>query len=312
MQASDDGFDLGATWFWADFQPALSALIDELHLNRFAQYDKGEMMIERSLHTVQRIRGFVSASVSWRLEGGIYSLITALKRSILTDKLQTNQQVIRIERQNGHSLVHTKSGEAFIAQNILLALPPRLASQIQFNPSLPEPLLQRWQNTPTWMAPHAKYIAVYERPFWREQGLSGAAFSQVGALSEIHDISMPSGKAALFGFFALPATTRAKMDDDTLKAHCKAQLVRLFGEQAGSPSQELIKDWTKSPFTASESDNNPNISHPFAGQNGVSQGDWQNNLWGVASEWSPNFGGYLAGAIEAVDMALSQLLGATK
>ena len=44
----------------------------------------------------------------------------------------------------------------------MLALPPRLAvSQITFTPALPSNLVTQWQNTATWMAPHAKYIAVY-------------------------------------------------------------------------------------------------------------------------------------------------------
>ncbi|MCW9717019.1 flavin monoamine oxidase family protein [Avibacterium sp. 21-599] len=312
VQASADGFDLGATWFWPEFQPELVALMDKFHLNAFPQYAQGDMLIERSLHNVQRIRGFASSPQSWRLEGGIYRLIDALKRSISSDKLHTNQKVIRIERKDGQSVVYTQSGEHFTALNILLALPPRLATQIQFIPSLPETLLQRWQNTPTWMAPHAKYIAIYDRPFWREQKLSGAAFSQVSDLGEIHDISMPNGKAALFGFFAIPAQTRTNIDDETLKAHCRAELQRLFGEQAGNPEQEIIKDWAKDPLIATTMDNNPNINHPFAGQNCVSQGDWQHNLWGVATEWSPNFGGYLAGAIEAVDIALKMLLGEKK
>ncbi len=37
------------------------------------------------------------------------------------------------------------------------------------------------------MAGHAKVVALYERPFWREQGLSGDAISHCGTLAEIHD-----------------------------------------------------------------------------------------------------------------------------
>jgi hypothetical protein len=34
------------------------------------------------------------------------------------------------------------------------------------------------------MAPHAKYLAIYEKPFWRDLGLSGEARSTVGVLGE--------------------------------------------------------------------------------------------------------------------------------
>ncbi|EDT04545.1 hypothetical protein BamIOP4010DRAFT_1927 [Burkholderia ambifaria IOP40-10] len=58
------------------------------------------------------------------------------------------------------------------------------------------------------MAPHAKYIAIYDTPFWRDQGLSGEARSARGPFGEIHDASMPGGCAALFGFFGVPAQVR--------------------------------------------------------------------------------------------------------
>ena len=47
------------------------------------------------------------------------------------------------------------------------------------------------------MAGHAKFIALYERAFWREAGCSGTAMSQRGPLTEIHDASDELGKHAV-------------------------------------------------------------------------------------------------------------------
>ncbi len=56
---------------------------------------------------------------------------------------------------------------------------------------------------PGWMAGQAKALAFYDRPFCREAGLSGSAFSQAGPLGEPQDASPPgAGEAALFGFFS--------------------------------------------------------------------------------------------------------------
>ena len=73
-----------------------------------------------------------------------------------------------------------------------------------------EPALspKSWQETATWMAPPAKFFAVYDRPFWRKAGLSGTAQSFVGPLGEIHDATTASGKAALFGFPSIGADAR--------------------------------------------------------------------------------------------------------
>ena len=45
---SEDGFDLGPSWFWPETQPGIAALVAELGLPVFAQASEGEMLFERS------------------------------------------------------------------------------------------------------------------------------------------------------------------------------------------------------------------------------------------------------------------------
>ena len=107
-------------------------------------------------------------------------------------------------------------------ERVTLTLPPRLAATcLQFEPSLPGELARRWRATSTWMAPHAKYVAVYDTPFWREQGLCGSARSSVGPMGESHDVSTPGGHAALFGFLGVPARVRRQVTDEVLRANCQ-------------------------------------------------------------------------------------------
>lgn len=305
-----EGFDLGATWFWSEFQPDLSALIDRLGLVRFNQYEQGNMLIERSANEPPKaVRGYLSSPASNRLQGGISSLINTLKSRQKSTALLTGSLVQAIGF-NGKfakiSVQYDKENLELGADKILLALPPRLAANIAFSPALPSELRRQWANTATWMAPHAKYMAVFERPFWREQGLSGYAHSQYGPLGEIHDISMPNGRGCLFGFFSVPAEVRERAGEEVLKAHCRAELVRLYGEEAGNPVAESIKDWAKDPLTATAADKTVSHLHPIAPANTPRGGEWQGKIWGVGSEWSPTFSGYLAGAIEAVDITFTQ------
>ena len=159
------------------------------------------------------------------------------------------------------------------------------------------------------MAPHAKYLAVYDTPFWREDGLSGSARSALGPLVEIHDASLPGGHAALFGFFGVPARVRQNVDEDALRAACRAQLTRLFGPRAAHPVTEALKDWAQDPFTATPADlddgSHPDGALPAA----AASGPWQHRLTGIASEWSPHFPGYVAGAIEAAGLGVERLAG---
>ncbi|GAA3332831.1 hypothetical protein GCM10020331_094480 [Ectobacillus funiculus] len=81
---------------------------------------------------------------------------------------------------------------------------------LNFSPSLPPNLITDIVKKPTWMAGQAKVVAVYDRPFWRELGLSGYVLSAVGPLEEIYDASPNKGPGALFGFFGMPPAAREK------------------------------------------------------------------------------------------------------
>lgn len=309
-----DRFDLGAAWFWPGYQDQLDRLVSDLGLVRFQQHEADDMLVERARNEAPlRVRGYASSPASMRLAGGMGALVDALRRRVDDERIVTGQAVRRI-RHTGAG-VEIDSADAtgrtttWRAGHVLIAVPPRLAeSAIDFSPALPSPLARQWRATDTWMAPHAKYIAVYATPFWRDQGLSGAARSMTGPLNEIHDASMPGGSAALSGFFGVPAAVRKGVPDDVLRAHCRAQLGRLFGPQATAPTAEFLKDWTSDPYTATAMDAHGTGRHAEAPDATASAGPWEGRLTGIASEWSLRFPGYLAGAVDAASVGVRALL----
>ncbi len=305
-----DRFDLGPTWFWPSYQPQFGRIIDALGLKQFAQPEDGEMLVERAPNTAPvRMRGYASAPPSMRLLGGMATLIDALRRGVTPSNLRLGQSVRRLRSDGGCVEVDTEDADGksstYRVGHVLLAVPPRLAlARIDFSPLLPEPLVRTWRGTATWMAPHAKYVAFYEEPFWQRQGLSGEARSAQGPLGEIHDASMPGG-GALFGFFGIPARTRRSIPEDVLRMHCRMQLARLFGEQAGIPLTDFIKDWAADPWTATDSDQDATGHHGVAPAASVAEGLWKNRITGIASEWSQQFPGYLAGAVDAAAVGVN-------
>ena len=310
---SNNAFDLGPSWFWPDYQPQLSSLIESLNLSRFAQFEEGDMMVERAADQPPvRMQGYKSAPPSMRLVGGMAALIEALYARLDTRCIMTNQTVRQLTKTDGHIEVRSEDSSGYMttlrAQHVLLALPPRLVEgRITFQPALPQNLSTQWQETATWMAPHAKYVAVYESPFWRYNGLSGVARSAIGPLTEIHDASTLEGNGALFGFFGVPAQVRQSVSDDVLKEHCRAQLVRLFGAQADTPIAEYLKDWAQDPLTAMPADVSGDGQHAVAPPSKPQTGVWQDCLTGCGSEWSAQFPGYIAGAIDAAATAVQSL-----
>lgn len=309
-----DRFDVGPTWFWPAFQPELDQLVGALGLKRFMQYETGDMMLERSPNEQpMRTFGYSNSPPSVRLVGGMAALVEALHRGLSAEQTVVGQIVRAVSVEDGHVDVVSRDATGTVstvrAEQVLIAVPPRLAHEnISFSPPLPAPIARKWQHTATWMAPHAKYVAVYDEPFWREAGLSGEARSARGPLGEIHDASMPGGSAALFGFFALPAAVRRGVSEEVLIGHCRAQFARLFGPHAANPKAEFIKDWALDDLTATATDQEAAGGHASPPPATVQEGDWRGRLVGVGSEWSPQFPGYVAGAIEAARLGVQALL----
>jgi monoamine oxidase len=317
-QPGVDRFYLGPSWFWPDMQPQLDQLIAELGLERFAQHDEGDLLVERSPHEApMRLHGAAGAPTSMRLAGGTGALVSALVQRLEPGCLVTGHALERLRASDDALHLHTRtsSGDTRVrhAAHVLLALPPRLAAKdIGFEPALPPVLARRWSDTATWMAPHAKYVAIYERPFWRDEGLSGGARSALGPMGEIHDVSMPGGHAALFGFLGVPARVRRGVPDDVLRQHCRAQLGRLYGGRAAEPLADVLKDWALDPFTATEIDQDAAAGHAAAPPAVAGDGPWKDRLIGIGSEWSPEFPGYLAGAVDAAVRGVRHLLATTR
>lgn len=312
-EASADGFDLGASWFWPAMQPPLRQLVSELGLQAFPQNNHGDVLIHRmSREAPRRFRSMDQEPQSMRLTGGTGRLIAALAATLPAEAIRLGTQVTHLALRDGSVLVDTITAEGLpatiTASHVILALPPRLLeATIGFSPAIAEATARHWRETPTWMAPHAKFFACYDAPFWREAGLSGTAQSMAGPLVEIHDATTASGAAALFGFVGIPAGQRQAMGQEALTRACVAQLTHLFGPLAAAPRATLIKDWAQDKLTATPQDAQGG-AHPVAtGQPWIS-GPWQRHVTLAGSETSPQEPGYLAGAVTAAELAAAALL----
>lgn len=299
-----DGFDLGPSWFWPDMQPAIGRLVAELGIPAFEQHSSGNALFERSIREPPiRIPGMAQQPVSMRLEGGSAALIRAIAAGLPAGALRTGCSVTGLRLINAGIELSLANGERQIMRisfnQVIVTAPPRLlATAVGWEPALDPATRELWQGTPTWMAPHAKFFAVYDRPFWRDAGLSGTAQSTVGPLAEIHDATIASGKAALFGFVGIPAAQRRSIGRKILIRAAVQQLVRIFGPEAETPRATLLKDWAEDERTASSADIIA-TGHPSASSVEWVTGPWAGRLLLAGSETSDTDPGYLNGAVEA-------------
>jgi len=303
----DSNIDLGPAWCWPQLQPRLQKLITELKLQTFNQYTQGDMLYETSPDNIQRYGGQSSHSQSFRFVGGCQAIIeklsSELNNSIIhtdTQAMSINQESLQIKTlQKGHEKIYS-------ADQIILALPLRILSQnISFTPPFSTDITQHWKDTPTWMASHCKIVFIYDKPFWRNQGLSGEVFSRYGPMSEIYDGSPESEEQfALTSFIGLSAQQRTQVDTEKLISSCKAQLHRLFGKESQNIKDIIIKDWSTDEHTACELDRSTPAHHPQYPES-ATRSLANGNIILAGTETAIEHGGYLEGALESSELALS-------
>ena len=301
--------DLGPSWIWPG-QAHIAALLNDLEIGVFDQYSAGRLVYEDELGQVRRDLDYSSMAGSLRIDGGIGCVTNALAARLPSDTFHLSHRVCAIRENNGGylvDLVHPGGTLQVASRKVVLAIPPRLiASLIEFEPGLPETIMQEMNSVPTWMAGHAKLFAFYEDPFWRTQGLSGDGISRRGPLMEIHDACAPNpGRGALFGFVGLAAGSAlrepSQLIDDAVR-----QLEKMYGAAAANPLDVTFKDWAVEEFTATEADQII-TQHPSYGLPPGMATLADKSLLFASTEMAPQFGGFIEGALEASRDVLARL-----
>ena len=307
-------FDIGPSWFWPG-QAHIEGLVMELSLQDkvFEQYHQGDSIYEPIGSDIMTGVSGISMQGSYRVQGGLSAIIDALKNRIVelssSESLMENSKVKSIKLSDECVHIGLENDAQISTEKIVLALPPRVAMQeIEFSPSLSEERINELNKVATWMAGHAKMVAIYAEPFWRDAGLSGDVISQKGPLSEIHDASpINSEVSSLFGFFSTPPQYREK-DKAAVDKKIIDQLVRIFGEQAANPIEIIYKDWAKDILTATKHDQLIPNHHPSNyWSTKVELGFNDRLIWSGTESASGHYNGYIEGAIIASKHALSEL-----
>ena len=298
--------DLGPAWVWPQLQPRLSRLLEELDLEVFAQMVDGNSLWQGPDGRVQRHAGRSPHSESYRIVGGAQAIVDALADG-LGASIHLNTEVCAIDAST--RTVTARSGDElaeFEAGKVIAAMPLRLlAESVELTPDVDEAIRRQWQAVPTWMAGHCKILFLYDSPFWREQGLSGEAFSQRGPLTEVYDGSPYSSSGAAAGyaltsFVGLNALQRRQIGEGQLIEASMAQLEQLFGPGAREVKKIILKDWSGEAHTTTEADLAGPHQHPHYPPSAPRQVlDGYLSLAGT--EAAREYGGIIEGALESAD-----------
>ena len=295
--------DQGPAWIWPH-NHLIRNLLKSLNIPTHSQYASGNLVFEDQTGTLRRDLEFATMGDALRVAGGTGRLTDALTQALPCERVHLDHTITAIDLSHDDAIL---TGTAPIqAQRVVLALPPRLAAHsITFTPRLPADVMAQMTAIPTWMAGHAKFLAIYDEPYWRNAGLSGDAISHIGPLVELHDATdEATGPAALFGFIA-PGTDLS--DVDAFTAHAVAQLGRLYGPWAAQPIETIMKNWAHDPLTATPHDAIPPRTHPAYGLPRTVRAWAGTRIFFAGTEAARTEGGFLEGAVEAAEAVFNAI-----
>ena len=221
---------------------------------------------------------------------GTSALIDAVAADIRGDVV-TGAPVRRIEHDADGVTVHA-DGRTVPGSHVVLALPLPEVPALAFDPPLPEAI--RLRLTHSRMGEYAKTVAVYDRPWWRDAGLTGTALLTSGPLQMVVDghpdrsdvgvlVAFSGGRAAA-DLFARP-----NRRDIVLR-----ELVRLYGDDAARPREMADITWSAEPWLRGA----PTALPPSGGRFRAADLTTERIRW-AGTDLADRWPGYLDGAVRA-------------
>ncbi|WP_369045711.1 flavin monoamine oxidase family protein [Sinomonas sp. P10A9] len=187
-----------------------------------------------------------------RVVGGMQSVSEAMAAD-LGDAVVLGAPVRTLEW-GEHGVVATADGGTsgrvtVTARRAILAIPPTLYSRISYVPALPRRQHQLHQHLSMGLV--IKVHAVYERPFWRESGLSGTCFGAGELVQEVYDnTNHGDSRGTLVAFVSdEKADAMFRLTAEERKAAILTSIARYLGDHALVPEVYYESDWGSEEWT---------------------------------------------------------------
>jgi monoamine oxidase len=177
-----------------------------------------------------------------RFVGGSQRISILMAQELGRENVLLEAPVRKIARAD-HGVTVSADSATVRARRAIVALAPTLAGRIAYDPALPGFRDQLTQRMP--LGTVAKCMAIYDEPFWRAEGLSGQATSDVGPVRLTFDNSPPDGSpGVLLGFLeGRQARELGRLRADERRTAVVDSFARLFGPRAARPRSYVERLW---------------------------------------------------------------------
>ncbi|WP_010177587.1 flavin monoamine oxidase family protein [Aquimarina agarilytica] len=302
---TDDGIDFGATWFH-DHHQNVGGLLNELNIDKFYQYSKGKsVLVYSTMAPAHYFENDPNSPSAFRIAGGSTAMINSLAGHVGEERIKTGVTASEIVNDNKNEVTVVTDKGTYSAEKVIVTIPPRIATRINFSPELPKSLQKVMEDTHTWMSNAIKVGLTFKSPFWRNKNLSGTLIGQVGVVTELYDHSDVNDKT-----FSLMGFVNEGMRDVSAKERKKrilAHLQKYLGNEVLEYLTYEEKDWSQDKDTSCNKIKSIYMS-PKYGNSKFEKKYFDGKLIFSGAETSPVYGGYMDGAIYSGLVAAKKIL----
>jgi monoamine oxidase len=241
----------------------------------------------------------------WRVVGG--SQIVPIKMARALGKRVVLRSPVRRIHQGKHGVRVFSDRLTVDAKHVIVAIPPTLAGRIDYTPELPAKRDALTQRVP--QGTLLKAAAVYDKPFWRDAGLTGQALCPETYISATFDDSPQDGSpGVVFGFIGGDkARAFKKLSDKQQRDTVASEYGTFFGEQGKRPRDVFITAWTDDPWSRGcpVGVYGPGVMLAYGDQirQPIGRIHW------AGTETSNYWNGYMDGAVRSGERAAAEILG---
>ena len=197
---------------------------------------------EQNKGTFERNFNTQGGAQETRIEGGA-QLISIKMAAQLGRRVLLNTPVRRIDQ--GRFGVRVWTDKYYVSgKRVIVAVPPALAGRIIYHGGMTDLRDQLMQRVP--QGTLRKFEAVYEKPFWRDKGLSGQCISNIGPVKVTFDASPKDGSpGVVLGFIGGSEARKwtPRSPEDRKKAVLDQFQLFFDDAQAQNVTAVYEKDW---------------------------------------------------------------------
>jgi monoamine oxidase len=205
------------------------------------------LFLVRSANGIASLMNVAGGYQDSQFAGGVGQIPDAMANE-LGEAVVLGAPVTTVET-TGDRVAVTGTSCTVSARRVVLALPRALAAGIRFDPALPADHALLIHQVPA--GTELKMVAVYDEPFWRRDGVSGATVATDDDIEVTLDTCQPDhGQGVVAGYSAGPrARALAALGDAERREAFVRMLTRRLGPKAASPIEVMEQNWVEERWT---------------------------------------------------------------